>query len=242
MFYQRVKTLTAGIIIGSLCTLGIQVFAEPASNVVTAFVSNMITFEFNGVKKELPVGYNVLTYRDRTYVPIRFVAENLGADVDWAYDTKTIKLTSALKTDNKVCDEPQSILEKKTIVTKTFQKLPQNYNDMDMLLGVSVVTKDDEDERRVYVTLENKKTTPLQLIQSETKIVVDGIEYFMKDVPAFRLDSRWYNDVTEDNRTEGYITLPKIHRNPKELQLTLVVLKNDGKNEKQKIEFNILLE
>ena len=242
MFYQRFKILTAGIIIGSLCTLGIQVFAEPASNIVTAFVSNMITFEFDGVKKELPAGYNILTYRDRTYVPIRFVAENLGAEVDWINDTQTIKLISALKTDDKVCDEPKDIQDEKISVTRNFQKLPQNYNDMDMLLGVSVVTKDDKDERRVYITLENKKITPLQLIQSETKIVVDGIEYYRKDVPAFRLDDRWYKDVQQDGRTEGYITLPKLHRDPKELQLTLVTLKNDSKREKQKVEFNILME
>ena len=30
---------------------------------------------------------------DRTYVPIRFVAEELGADVQWNEETKTVTIT-----------------------------------------------------------------------------------------------------------------------------------------------------
>ena len=54
-----------------------------------------VSFTFDGVNRPLPAGYTVLSYQDHTYVPARFVAEQLGAKIDWNESTKTVGISSA---------------------------------------------------------------------------------------------------------------------------------------------------
>jgi hypothetical protein len=42
----------------------------------------------NGVDKLLDVP--AMNYKDRTFVPIRFIAESLGAEITWDKDTSTV--------------------------------------------------------------------------------------------------------------------------------------------------------
>ncbi|ARU62766.1 hypothetical protein CBW65_18670 [Tumebacillus avium] len=90
MFIARYKQLFAGILIGSVIA-GVSVASADQS--ITAYLSP-IKFTFDGKTKALPEGYAVLTYKDRTYVPARFVAEELGAKVDWINSTQTVAITT----------------------------------------------------------------------------------------------------------------------------------------------------
>jgi hypothetical protein len=47
-------------------------------------------FEFNGKNAEVGNEYKVLNYNGHAYVPIRFVAENIGATIDYDPETKKI--------------------------------------------------------------------------------------------------------------------------------------------------------
>ncbi|MDB5084227.1 MAG: hypothetical protein JWN30_1113 [Bacilli bacterium] len=88
---KKHRQLIAGIVIGSLVAGGGAVFADSA---VQAIQSSSISIKFDGVKKQFTDGYVVLTYQDHTYVPARFVAEALGANVNWDDSTSTVLVSS----------------------------------------------------------------------------------------------------------------------------------------------------
>jgi hypothetical protein len=89
MFFRKHKQLIAGVIIGSVISGTGVVFADQD---VSAVLSTSIRFKFNGQEKQSPDG--VLVYNGRTYVPARFVAEQLGANVTWDGNTRTVNITS----------------------------------------------------------------------------------------------------------------------------------------------------
>ena len=49
-----------------------------------------INIVINGENKNPPSEMQPMIYNDRTYVPLRYVAESLGKDVDWDGDTRTV--------------------------------------------------------------------------------------------------------------------------------------------------------
>lgn len=46
--------------------------------------------------------------RSRTFVPLRFVSENMGAKVDWDNDTRTVKITTPEKPEQKPETQPEA--------------------------------------------------------------------------------------------------------------------------------------
>lgn len=62
-----------------------------------------------------------IIHEDRTYVPLRFVSEQLGADVDWDNKTKTVIINS--KNNNTLQEE-----EEEVIISKDNIKLEKNEN------------------------------------------------------------------------------------------------------------------
>ncbi|GAB6178759.1 hypothetical protein JCM14036_00780 [Desulfotomaculum defluvii] len=57
----------------------------------TLFPANII---INGQSKELNTEYTILNCSNHVYVPIRFVAENMGAIVDYNNNTRTININN----------------------------------------------------------------------------------------------------------------------------------------------------
>lgn len=89
---KKHKQLIVGILIGGIAASTGITFA--AQNVMSE-LADYVKFKFDGSEKQIPEGFTVLMYNDRTYVPARFVAENLGAKVDWDGNTNTVIITSA---------------------------------------------------------------------------------------------------------------------------------------------------
>ncbi|MTI53306.1 stalk domain-containing protein [Geosporobacter ferrireducens] len=249
MWYRELKILTAGILIGGICSLTAQSFASSSGDVVTAIVDNLIRFEINGELKSLPQGYNVLQYRDRIYVPTRFVAEEMGGEVEWDSQNKIVRIKQLpikvekeeINTDIDADEAEKTPVEAPKATTKTYQKPSISKDSLEMMIGVAAVTEDNG-EWKAHIMLENKRSTPLQLLQGETQITVDDVEYSMKKVPAHKLDTKWYNDVRKDEKREGYILLPAIRSGAQKLDLVLTVIENDTSQKKHTIEFNISLE
>ena len=94
MKVQKAKYLIMGVLIGAVVTISAQGFAMPQGISITALLANHITIRFDGNAKALPEGYSILNYQGRTYVPTRFVAEALGAQVEWK-DRKSTRLNSS---------------------------------------------------------------------------------------------------------------------------------------------------
>lgn len=260
MFFQRYRQFLAGIIIGLLCALPCGALAKVTQQ-VSAWAAEQISFVFDGEKKELPAGYTVLLYNDHTYVPARFVAEKLGAKVDWLEDAQTVKISSL---PCPVCQEreagekdaevdpvepqPQDPADKDKDENKQperdYRRLPLTKVFHDMEVTVTLIADEDatqENYSRIYVHLENKGDTPLQFQQRKTKAIIDGEEYLTTAVPDYKFDDRWYHDIRKDQKEEGYVVLPFVPEDAEEMLLELIVLYNDAAQETKTVEFAIKL-
>jgi len=271
----KYRKLITGVIIGLLCTLSAGALASaPGKAFVSALLDADIAFQFDGQWQVLPEGYTVLTYNNRTYVPARFVAENLGAKVQWDGITKTIRINTVAEPcaeclalqkeketlEQKVQEQEEKIkaLEKEIKELEAlgegetrspgqpegnYQKLPLSRVLPDMNISVTGMIKDEHyNIVRVYLEVENKKSTPLQLLHTQTKAIVDGEEYKTWDVRHFTLDQRWYHNIDEEEVESGYIILPALPEDSKEMLLQLTVLHNDAAQKITTVEFAISLD
>ncbi len=271
MSLKKYRKLLLGIAIGLLCILPVGVLAAGTSAWVSALLDGDVAFLFDGQRETLPAGYAVLFYDNRTYVPVRFVAEQLGASVSWDQFAKTVKIDTKPGAEELVLEKEKQALEKelkgqeekikslekeikelklkegiKEGSTKgqpaaNYQKIPINRVLTSMNIGVTGLFKDDY-YTRVYLELENKKTVPLQLQQIETKAIVDGVAYKTRDIMHFTLDQVWYHDVAHEEIESGYVMLPRLPEDAKEMYLELTILYNDAAQKTETVEFAIKLE
>ena len=87
-FYQRKETNTSGILIGA-----IDVLVELDINSTKAKVNKA------GTESVVNLDSPAILYDGRTYVPIRFISETLGLDVDWKNDS--VYISGQFKTKGK---------------------------------------------------------------------------------------------------------------------------------------------
>lgn len=87
-FYQRKDTNTSGILIGA-----IDVLVELDINSTKAKVNN------GGNENIVNLDSPAILYDGRTYVPIRFISETLGLNVDWKNDS--VYISGNFKTKGK---------------------------------------------------------------------------------------------------------------------------------------------
>ena len=270
VYASKYRQLIIGIIIGLLCTLSTGALAS-TSSWVSALIDGDIAFQFDGQRETLPAGYTVLLYENRTYVPARFVAEKLGAAVQWDALTKTVKINTKPCTECQVLQKEKQALEQsvkeqeekikaleeriKALENEVgeekasaegqpagnYQKLPLTRVLSAMNIEVTGLFKDDN-YTRIYLELENKKSVPLQLLQTKTTAIVDGEIYKTSDILHFALDERWYHDIREEEIRDGYVMLPPIPEDAKEMLLELTILYNDAKQETKTVEFYIKLD
>lgn len=241
------KYLTIGIIIGCILTFSTGILASTITT-VSAIKADNVVFEFDGEIKDLPEGYTVLMYNDRTYVPARFIAEELGAEVNWCESTKTVSIDSK-KIDPcpepKPDPEPEKEIEpedKEAVQPKgNYRRLPLSALYKDMEITATLVTL-ERDHARVYITMMNKESPPLQVLQGKTKAIVDGKEYSTEEIPFYLRDDKWYNDIQRDETIEGYLALPVIPEESEEMRLIITVLQNDRTQKEREVELDISLD
>lgn len=87
-FYQRKETNTSGILIGA-----IDVLVELDINSTKAKINN------GGVDSVVNLDSPAILFDGRTYVPIRFISETLGLNVDWKNDS--VYISGNFKTKGK---------------------------------------------------------------------------------------------------------------------------------------------
>ena len=229
---KRNKHLLIGLVVGVLIASGGQIFAASAIEKIEAYINHDMTFTFDGEKKALPDDYEVLVYKDKSYVPVRFVAENLGATVDWNDDTKVIAITSA---------KPETPInpENPNNVDTVYKELPIFKQNENLKVSADMYGEDSKGDR-VWFTVENKTDKPIQLNQSSTKIIADGKAYSMDSKQAVDFDKRWYNDLKKDEAMEGFILLPTAIKNPEKLHIELTFI-TQGTGKSETVSFDIAL-
>lgn len=222
------RYLVLGIAAGFLLSLGVQTYAQDAVSTVAAWIRNDYRIEYNGEEKKLPEGYQILVYQNRTYLPLRYVGELLGADIQWDGETNTA-----------------SIFQKKNpgiIDTTGYGVLPQSVETLDYrITATALMGKDDAEGPRLYLSLKNKTDSVLRLDQGSTVFEIDGKEYTYRDVDSLLYDSRWYTTYLEkDAEAEGYLRLPKEAKEASQITITFH-LTQDGNTEPIPVTFRLKL-
>lgn len=64
-----------------------------------------LTVTAAGVSAEVELDSPAVIVNERTLVPVRFISENFGAEVDWDSDTKTVTITPAAEEEEEVVEE-----------------------------------------------------------------------------------------------------------------------------------------
>lgn len=90
---NRFKQFIIGMIVGGLIISGIPVLAESGQKTIEV-AYNDIKITLNG--KEIKTDAEPFQFSGRTFLPIRQVAEALGATVDWNSNTNTVELFTSL--------------------------------------------------------------------------------------------------------------------------------------------------
>ncbi|ABR46422.1 hypothetical protein Amet_0185 [Alkaliphilus metalliredigens QYMF] len=243
MKFKKCSLFVAGILIGGISMLGLTVYGDIA-NQVTAHLASHITFEFDGVMKPVPRGYTTLSYEGRTYVPARFIAEGLGAEVVWDEADQNIIITGPEKEELKEPEEQKPDLSEDEMTGEEEQEeeeqeeqeeeetriiydaLPITYYDGDIRLRVQTIVIDD-DQTRVFVSLLNEGNVSIQLDQSATVITIDGKEYKQLDTRIVNpYVSAWYNDIRKDDNVDSLVRMPVIPEDTEKLTIKFLVREN----------------
>ncbi|WP_282200288.1 copper amine oxidase N-terminal domain-containing protein [Collibacillus ludicampi] len=152
---QRVRKLLAVLSISSLLTTGVSSVSEHTyaadTRVITA-TTQPIVFQFNGQWVSLGSDYTAINYNGRIYVPARFVAENMGANVVWDASKQTIIFTSGSYQSNHSSPYKNNEGENKsTQITAVTQNIKFIFNGVEKKLGNDYVAINYND--RIYVPL-----------------------------------------------------------------------------------------
>lgn len=257
VFSEKMRYLILGIIIGVSSMTSALVFAYSP---VAAWVEDNIKIYFNGELKEVPDKYEILSYNGRTYTPARFIAEELGAVVTWDEANKSIYINYIEKEIEEESPEVEQDIEKdkkdekdeeKTEETKDEVKKPQKYYQR---LPINITTEEariaitsiqlENNYTRVYLEIERNNNFPIQLKQSVSKIETNGELYKHSDLKltvADPVDVKWYNDIKKDEILTGWIKLPPLPKDTKEMTLFLEIFRNDGIEQVRELEIDIAL-
>lgn len=212
---SKYKDLLAGLIIGSIVATAGTAFANPT---LVPSITSWVKFKFNGVDKDLPQGYTVLNYQGHTYVPARFVAEELNAEVDWSEEAKTVLITSM--------DESKST----TLPTKEtkYSLIPLSSTIDGVNLEVYSVEQ-NKDYTKIYINIKNTTKKLIQLNQDSSYFQSELATYENKDIEgtiSFWKDGTWYTDIGEDEKASGYIMLPRIPDDEQQGKFYIELLEN----------------
>ena len=237
---RKSRVLAVGVALGMVFAMGAQAFAGPVIEKVQAYVNHEMSFEFDGEKAVLPDGYEVLVYEGRSYVPARFVAEKLGAEVDWKEETKVISITAK---EQEPATPTGPAITTKPGISYEYKSLPLTKENTTCSLEAYMYTKSDDGDR-IWFRLKNKESDPIRLDQMKTVILADGKAYDMEDTNILTIDTKWYNSIQKDDSIEGYIQLPIKTGSPEKLHLEMQVVVNERYNSGTRVEtfdFNLAL-
>ncbi|SNS43947.1 Copper amine oxidase N-terminal domain-containing protein [Anaerovirgula multivorans] len=251
LFSIKIRYLIIGIVIGVSIMSSALVFANTP---ITAWVASNIGFYFNDQFTELPQGYDVILHNGRVYTPARFVAEELGAEVVWDEATNRIYINyeeivpevpseKAIDIDEeKEEKETETETEETQKRKKNYQKLPINITAEDGRIAVTSVSFDNN-ETIVYIEVEGRKNYPIQLDQSAARIETEEEIYRQSELQrtANPVDTKWYNDIRDEERVTGWIKFPPMPEDTKEMTLYLEIFRNDGSKKTTELELDIAL-
>lgn len=229
---KNFKTLVIGFVAGATCMVSVTAFANYAD--ITAKLFNDVTFTFDGTKVASPSEQPVLNYNGYTYVPLRFVAETLGATVNWDIATRDIDVQSDKKTYIKEVEVEKIVYVEKdpSSDTAVYSKLPQSARQNNHKIQVTGVDRNTVSQyTKLFVNVENLNQQGVQLVPSTSKLIVDG-----KEVDRFKIPSQWDTSwetkyIEYDDENDGYLIFDLIDEDYERLELSFDLRDIEGKTE-----------
>lgn len=225
---MKIKSAIFGFIAGalSMATIGTAIGAD---TVVVGTLKPDISFKVDGNISQAPRSMSPINYNGYTYVPVRYIGEMLGCNVEWnAYEDMVIvdypedKIKEVVKEVEKIV-----YVEKGQSVDGTvYSPLPATKKTSDFDIDVRTIIRDTTaNKTTVYIEFENKQNENIQLDQDACVLTVDGKEYSITNRNSL-LDQKWYNNIKQsDGEVEGYLTFDLIPEDAKQFTLKLVTRK-----------------
>ena len=138
---KKFRGVAMGFIAGALSMVTVTAFAAYAQ--VPTTVLNDVIFSFNGEKKASPSDQPVLNYNGYTYLPVRYIAEQLGADVDWDAATKLVSVNLKPKVVEKVVEKevPYYVTDPDK-VSVSYSEMPISVVKDDFKVNLTAITRD----------------------------------------------------------------------------------------------------
>lgn len=243
---KTLRTLALGFVLGAACM--VTTSAIGASRTVSAIINDNLFFRINGEFSKATDETPILNYNSRIYVPVRFVAEKLGCDVEWDPTTQTVTVRGEEPKTEYV--EVEKVVEVEKIVyvddethgsNAVYKKLPVKYRGSQYEIeATSVIRSESRGSTKVYVEVLNEREENLQIEQRYTTLVVDGKEYAISNM-IHDWDSTWHNDISCDEEAEGFFIFDVIDEDwsKASLNLRLRFTAQNGDNEYEDVTINI---
>ena len=140
----NIKSFAAGVLATALLVPAVLY----ANELVTRNVIPGISINLNGSLMQLPEGEEAFIYAGRTFLPVRAVAEALGAQVDWDAATQTVYLaTGDVSIDVPAVEEPaaeepaveEPAVEEPTVEEPAVNENEENENNEEAYVAATVV-------------------------------------------------------------------------------------------------------
>lgn len=244
---SKIKMLVAGFVMGSLTMLSVSAFGD--GNFISAVRGEFVNFKFDGMPKLIPSDYATpsIVYEDRIYVPARFIAEQLGATVNWNAKDTTVEITSPAPkvVEKEVIKEVVKEVPVLAQETRSYTSLPIKKQNKNFAIEVTGIygKKDDETYTKIYLSVDSTSNArPILLDYSSIEVEVDGKAYSVNDVAQIYRDSKWFNTIYQDESKSGYITIKAIPKDAKYIHMKLKMNYNDGQSDYEEYEFNFKVE
>lgn len=203
-------------------------------------------FIINDTPVNLPANYLVMSRNNTTYVPIRFVSENLGASVEFEQGTIKISSEKTISSSNTVQDLQQKIdeltkenrrLEKQLELSEDnmYRKLPTDVKDNS---GLKITLRNVEDSNKgttLDVEFQNTSSASLFAVYPyKTEIYVDGKVY--NDVSS--ITDTLSATIARESTISGRIDVKGVNLKNKNGKVTFYYKINNGEYKDLTIYFN----
>lgn len=237
----KIRYTALGMALGMAVTGGTFVYADDVFQTVSAYLTNDVKIEYNGEAQTLPSGYNILNYGSRSYVPLRYVSELLGADVEWDNDTRKILInmeepepTGNGDSGNTNTDSNTTPQISDRIDTTATGEVPQAVETIDYRVKATKFTDDRNKDKdgyvakgpALYIQIANKHDDETMTLQSyKTTFTVTNKKgtktySYISDVDSDYKDTTWDEQKCDEEGGDGSNVLSGYIRMPMAIQYT----------------------
>lgn len=189
-------------------------------------------------------------YKNRIYVPIRYAADILDADISWdATDRKVILFTRTKETTTArpTTTEATTQTTSETTTQTTTQApirygyMPARYSTRDFTIDLNDIYL-ASDSAQVSFDFENKSSTPLNIKHRNATLTIDGKKIEITKL-FDKMDQRLFSDISPDEKITTYIPFDKYDEDAKNATFTVDIFYNDplGKTKTETVTFNVVL-